>query len=62
MAISQPTLYFIFENNGILYSTTSFASIMISVIPSMSILPEFQFDIDDNITPPTATKAKITCL
>ena len=23
MAISQPTLYFIFENNGILYSTTS---------------------------------------
>lgn len=38
MAISQPTLYFIFENNGILYSTTSFASIMISVIPIVCIL------------------------
>lgn len=38
MALSQPTLYFIFENNGILYSTTSFASIMISVIPIVCIL------------------------
>lgn len=38
MALSQPTLYFIFENNGILYSTTSFASIMISVIPIVCII------------------------
>ena len=38
MGLCQPSIYFLCENYGILYSSTSFASVMLSVIPIICII------------------------
>lgn len=38
MGLCQPSIYFLCENYGILYSSTSFASVMLSVIPIICIV------------------------
>lgn len=38
MGLCQPVLYFYFENYGLLYSNTTFASVMLALVPSILLL------------------------